>query len=265
MVPLELRGEDPRGRGDALLERVGLGDRGHHYPRAAVGRRAAARRGGARVRERARSSLFADEPTGNLDAANGHNVVTLLAELNRELGTTVVLVTHEPELPHARTGVLAAARRRRESLEGRASFCRWPGARPAARKRRGLLIVAAIAIGVAALVAINSFTDNLRASVQRRGALLLGADLGLVSGRPQRARRVAARRRPRRSTRPEAGLARVVSFGAMVLRPGGGRRASRRCSRSTPRTRSTERSRRRRPASGRGSPRAAARSPSPRC
>ena len=42
--------------------------------------------------------LFADEPTGNLYAANGQNVVALLAELNRELGTTVVLVTHEPEL-----------------------------------------------------------------------------------------------------------------------------------------------------------------------
>jgi putative ABC transport system ATP-binding protein len=42
--------------------------------------------------------LFADEPTGNLDAANGQNVVALLGELNRELGTTLVLVTHEPDL-----------------------------------------------------------------------------------------------------------------------------------------------------------------------
>ena len=47
--------------------------------------------------------LFADEPTGNLDAANGHNVVSLLTELNRELGTTLVLVTHEPDLA-ARAG-----------------------------------------------------------------------------------------------------------------------------------------------------------------
>jgi putative ABC transport system ATP-binding protein len=42
--------------------------------------------------------LFADEPTGNLDAANGANVVALLSEMNRELETTLVLVTHDPEL-----------------------------------------------------------------------------------------------------------------------------------------------------------------------
>ena len=96
-VPLELRGEDPRGRGDALLERVGLGDRGHHYPAQLSGgeqQRVAV----ARAFVNRPKLLFADEPTGNLDAANGHNVVTLLAELNGELGTTVVLVTHEPEL-----------------------------------------------------------------------------------------------------------------------------------------------------------------------
>ena len=42
--------------------------------------------------------LFADEPTGNLDAANGQNVIALLGELNREMETTLVLVTHDPDL-----------------------------------------------------------------------------------------------------------------------------------------------------------------------
>jgi putative ABC transport system ATP-binding protein len=103
-VPLELRGEDGRARATELLERVGLGDRGHHYPAQLSGgeqqRVAVARAFAHRPR-----ILFADEPTGNLDAANGQNVVALLAELNREAGTTLVLVTHE-------TDVAARARRR---------------------------------------------------------------------------------------------------------------------------------------------------------
>ena len=96
-VPLELRGEDGRARADELLQRVGLGDRGHHYPAQLSGgeqQRVAV----ARAFANRPKLLFADEPTGNLDAVNGQNVVELLAELNRELGTTVVLVTHEPDL-----------------------------------------------------------------------------------------------------------------------------------------------------------------------
>jgi putative ABC transport system ATP-binding protein len=96
-VPLELRGEDGRARAAELLLRVGLGDRGHHYPAQLSGgeqqRVAVARAFAHRPR-----ILFADEPTGNLDAANGANVVALLGELNRELGTTLVLVTHDPDL-----------------------------------------------------------------------------------------------------------------------------------------------------------------------
>jgi putative ABC transport system ATP-binding protein len=96
-VPLELRGEDGRARAEELLLRVGLGDRGHHYPAQLSGgeqQRVAV----ARAFAHRPLLLFADEPTGNLDAANGANVVALLAELNRELATTLVLVTHDPDL-----------------------------------------------------------------------------------------------------------------------------------------------------------------------
>jgi putative ABC transport system ATP-binding protein len=101
-VPLELQGEEARPRAEELLERVGLGDRGHHYPAQLSGgeqQRVAV----ARAFAHRPKVLFADEPTGNLDAANGRNVVALLTELNRELGTTLVLVTHEPDLA-ARAG-----------------------------------------------------------------------------------------------------------------------------------------------------------------
>ena len=96
-VPLELQGEDAGERADELLARVGLADRGHHYPiqlsggeqqRVAIARAFANRP----------KILFADEPTGNLDRTNGHTVVDLLKGLNRDLGTTLVLVTHDLEL-----------------------------------------------------------------------------------------------------------------------------------------------------------------------
>jgi putative ABC transport system ATP-binding protein len=96
-VPLELRGEPARERADELLARVGLGERGHHYPSQLSGgeqqRVALARAFSHRPR-----ILFADEPTGNLDAASGARVIELMSELNRELGTTLVLVTHDDQL-----------------------------------------------------------------------------------------------------------------------------------------------------------------------
>jgi len=97
-VPLELRGDGgARERAAELLARVGLAERGHHYPAQLSGgeqqRVALARAFANRPRV-----LFADEPTGNLDLATGANVVELMAELNQELGTTLVLVTHDPEL-----------------------------------------------------------------------------------------------------------------------------------------------------------------------
>ncbi|MGH7526762.1 MAG: ABC transporter ATP-binding protein [Gemmatimonadales bacterium] len=96
-VPLELRGETADGRAGELLERVGLGDRGHHYPAQLSGgeqqRVALARAFSTRPKV-----LFADEPTGNLDAATGAGIIDLMIQLNRVLGTTLVLVTHDLDL-----------------------------------------------------------------------------------------------------------------------------------------------------------------------
>lgn len=103
MVPMELRREKAIApRASELLQKVGLGDRLHHYPAQLSGgeqqRVSLARAFANRPR-----ILFADEPTGNLDAETSERIVHLLFELNREAGTTLVLVTHDSELA-ARTG-----------------------------------------------------------------------------------------------------------------------------------------------------------------
>lgn len=98
MVPLELRGQKGAKRtAQELLERVGLAQRGHHYPTQLSGGEQQ-RVSLARAFANRPKILFADEPTGNLDTETAATVVDLIFSLNREAGTTLVLVTHDLEL-----------------------------------------------------------------------------------------------------------------------------------------------------------------------
>ncbi len=108
-VPLELRGDGGApARARELLGRVGLADRAHHFPNQLSGgeqQRVAI----ARAFSNAPSLLFADEPTGNLDSDTGHHIVELLETLNRESGTTIVLVTHDLALARRAQRVIRLA------------------------------------------------------------------------------------------------------------------------------------------------------------
>ncbi|MCX2584982.1 ABC transporter ATP-binding protein [Pedobacter sp. MR22-3] len=98
MVPLELRGaKNIRAQALDLLDRVGLADRSHHYPVQLSGGEQQ-RVSLARAFSNQPAILFADEPTGNLDADTSEKVIKLLFDLNQDAGTTLVIVTHDLEL-----------------------------------------------------------------------------------------------------------------------------------------------------------------------
>ena len=98
MVPLELKKrKDARKKAQELLDKVGLGDRGTHYPTQLSGGEQQ-RVSIARAFANEPKILFADEPTGNLDTETGEMIEKLIFDLNKEEGTTLVLVTHDLEL-----------------------------------------------------------------------------------------------------------------------------------------------------------------------
>lgn len=108
-TPMELAGEsDARERAAAELAAVGLGHRLDHYPQQLSGgeqqRVAIARATAPRP-----ALLFADEPTGNLDAATGHAIVELLFARRAETGATLIVITHDPELAERCERVIALA------------------------------------------------------------------------------------------------------------------------------------------------------------
>jgi len=112
MLPLELNGRrDAPAQARAILQRVGLAERSGHYPRQLSGgeqQRVAL----ARATVTRPAVLFADEPTGNLDTTTGESICQLLFDLNREIQTTLLLVTHDKHLASrcGRTLTMSAGR-----------------------------------------------------------------------------------------------------------------------------------------------------------
>ena len=220
-VPLELRGDRRTTAPRSCSPGSGSADRGHHYPAQLSGgeqQRVALARAFSQpaphpVRRRADR-----QPRRRAPAPS---IIELMAELNRDLGTTLVLVTHDldarrPRPPdHPAGGRRARGRQRR--VTSSASCSAWRRARAARLAGAGCSCSpASVAVGVAALVAINSFTDNLRDSVNDQARALLGADLALEQPASVPAvGRGGARHadQPRRRR-----VARVTSFAAHGLR-----------------------------------------------
>ena len=123
-LPLDLKGgTNAKVIAEALLNKVGLADRAHHYPSQLSGgeqQRVAI----ARAFSNNPSIVFADEPTGNLDEETGQHIEDLLFELNREKGTTLILVTHNLELANKAQRIieLKMGKLTRDQIVQKASF-----------------------------------------------------------------------------------------------------------------------------------------------
>ena len=189
LLPAELigLGGDVESRARELLESVGLGNRGHHYPVQLSGgeqQRVAL----ARAFITRPPILMADEPTGNLDSDKRPHVLDLLLALNREEGTTLVLVTHDPEIAgHAdrvitmRDGLVEsdrlAARDRRGAMKFLAVAARIAWRELKATPSRFLFVILAVAVGVGALSGVKGFGSAFSSMLFRNAKQLTASDL----------------------------------------------------------------------------------------
>ena len=192
LVPMELAGRrDAARRADALLDEVGLRDRGHHYPSQLSGgeqQRVAI----ARALANDPPILLADEPTGNLDSANGRHIMDLLVDVNRARKTTLVLVTHDAGLA---AEACRAAGPARWPARFRALAARATGAprmmfvlRMAIRETRSswqrlLFFFVCLAIGVGAIVTLRSVIQSVRGVVTGEARTLIAGDVVISTGR----------------------------------------------------------------------------------
>ena len=165
----------------SLLREVGLGERLSHLPRQLSGgeqQRVALARAFAGDPE----VLFADEPTGNLDADSGQRIIDLLFDLRDRVGSTLLLVTHDQQLAERCDRVLHLQCRPaagRAMTDGWLSLGHW---RSALRDPGLRLLLAAVLVAVAALTSVAFFADRVERALVLQGAALMAADLVVEQG-----------------------------------------------------------------------------------
>ena len=154
--------------------------------------------------------LLADEPTGNLDSANGRHIVELLHRVNRSRGTTIVLVTHDSELASGTDVTLRMRDGRTERVSpapvrggGRMTFVlRMVGRELRASWRRLAFFFVCVAVGVSAIVALRSVIQQVGVAMAGETRALLAADVEIESEQPWSEAALAVdRRRPRAPSR----------------------------------------------------------------